>query len=651
MSLLPKPDNKTHIDVQHGINDDIITTLQKRFPEAVREAAPAAQKFKGKNRLDTARKIWNWLKSDITYQRDPDGYQDIRMPRYFHHHRAGDCKSYTLNSLALWKNIYPDDKIRFFYAGYTDGTKTPTHVYGKIQPSDGSKEIIIDGCWYFVNSEKNYTFGKYSPVMEIRTLSDNLTHGNPKRTTLAGMYDAISPYDRGRIEDCINDAVQLELLKLAKQQGAVSTAEIQEYIQGISARHAKRKKDGSKNAKALHYIDAAALFLGRSCFLLFVTLNVNGLASKLDQLHKWGKDGGVMKMWYTMGGNTKKFLKIIQHGAKKKKLFLSKKAKLKYEERYGPLSPNEVAYEKGVHDEIGVLPAVAAAAIGVVPILAGLIPKMIDGFRQAGPKGAQQAKGLIGEGTDLAGALQRNGYPINNGTIETLAGGSSVDAKGNPVGPDGKPVKLEPKAGYSFTFDWHNLHVISGIYDPTAPDDTPTVEPNPNAGQDEQYAPLPSSSYQETPATPTDQFSDTMKTLGPILQTSMTAGLGVASSVMSQSQNPNIRKWGGALGGAESALTGQNLRAAGYPTDAQYHDQLHRGHKINLFPIAVGGTLLFAGYEMFKPKPTISGFVKEHPYLTYFLAGSAIVATVEIARPSLFQLDKKNNSDSSNSNN
>ena len=585
MPALGLPDNKTHIDVEHGMNEDIITTLQKRFPEAVKEAAPVAQKYKGKNRLDTAKNIWNWLKRDITYKRDPDGYQDIRMPRYFHYHKAGDCKSYTLNSLALWHNIYPDDKIRFFYAGYTVGTKTPTHVYGKIQPADGSKEIIIDGCWYFPNSEKNYTFGKYSPNMQVRTLSDNLTKSN----TLAGMYEAISPYDKGRLEHCINDAVQLELLKLAKQQQTMTPDEIHEAIAGIAARH--RKKDGSKNRKALHAINMAALFFGRSCFLLFVTLNVNGLASKLNQLHKWGKDGGIMKMWYIMGGNTKKLLKIIQHGAKKNKLSLSKKAKLKYEQRYGPLSPNEVAYEKGVHGEIGVAPAIAAAAIGVVPILAGIIPKMIDAFRQHGPAGHQDAKGLIGEGTDLVGAIQRNGYPIHSGVIETLAP-IATDKAGNPVGPDGKPIKLEPKTGYTFTFDWHNLHVISGIYDPTAPDETPTVEPDPN-----QQQPAPASNYTPEPSTPNDQFADTMKTLGPMLNTAMTAGLNVTASVLSQSDNPNIRKWGNAAAGAESVLTGQNLRAAGYPTDAQYHDQLHRGHKINLFPIAVGGTLLFLGYE------------------------------------------------------
>jgi len=292
-----------------------------------------------------------------------------------------------------------------------------------------------------------------------------------------------------------------------------------------------------------------------------------------------------------MGGNTKKLLKIIQHGAKKNKLSLSKKAKLKYEQRYGPLSPNEVAYEKGVHGEIGVAPAIAAAAIGVVPILAGIIPKMIDAFRQHGPAGHQDAKGLIGEGTDLVGAIQRNGYPIHSGVIETLAP-IATDKAGNPVGPDGKPIKLEPKTGYTFTFDWHNLHVISGIYDPTAPDETPTVEPDPN-----QQQPAPASNYTPEPSTPNDQFADTMKTLGPMLNTAMTAGLNVTASVLSQSDNPNIRKWGNAAAGAESVLTGQNLRAAGYPTDAQYHDQLHRGHKINLFPIAVGGTLLFLGYE------------------------------------------------------
>lgn len=593
MSGLAKPDNKIHIEATGALNSDIMAAMEKRFAQAVQEAAPIAKKFKRSTRLETARNIWEWLKNDITYKKDPEGYQDIRMPRYFHHHKMGDCKSYTLNSLAIYHNIYPQDKVRFFYAGYAPGADTPSHVYGKIQPSDGSKEIIIDGCWYFANSEKDYTFGKYSPDMTVRTLSDNLVNVPSARVTrgmdIERMYKALPAYDRGRFENCISDLVQLKLMELGKKQGALNKEEIESVLSGISAKHKKKGgKGGGK--KVLHWFNAAALFIGRSAFLLFVTLNVNGLASKLAQLNKWGKLGGVLNTWYMMGGNNKKFLKIIAKGATKKKLFLSKKAKNTYEQRYGALSPNEVAYEKGVHGTdftIGVLPAVAAAALAVVPILAGIIPKMIQGFRAAGPQGHREAAGLINEGHAMANTVAENGYPYSPDAVAPfMAPGDSFHGPGVKGGVPGA------KPGVKFVFDWHNLHVISGIYgiyddgtDSPAPVSATTGQENPNP-QPEPVAPV------------NDKFADTMKTLGPILNTVTTAGLATAGSVMSQSANPNIRKWGNALDGAESALTANALAKAGYHQEAQFHQGAAR--RINLFPIAAGVGTAWTAFEIYK---------------------------------------------------
>ena len=603
MSGLAAPDNKISVDVKDGMNDDIIDVLHKRFPAAVTEAGPVSHKFKGRDRLDTARKLWQWLRTDIKYAKDPDGVQDIRMPRYFHHHKAGDCKSFTLNSLAIWHNLYPNDKIRFFYAGYGDGTKTPTHVYGKIQPADGGREIIIDGCWYFVNSEKKYSFGKYSPNMQVRTLS-GFESVQVNGIDVAGMYDAMSPYERGRVEHCISDLVQLKLLELAKKNEVKSPDEILKHLEGIEQGIAKRHKRGGGGKKFLHYINAAALFLGRSAFLLFVTLNVNGLASKLGQLVKWGKATGIMDMWYIMGGNIKKFKKIIARSQKRKKLFLSKKARLKYEARYGPLSPGEVAYEKGVHGEIGIAPAIAAAAIAVVPVLAGIIPKMIDAFRKAGAPGHQEAAGLINEGKDLAHAVETQGYPINSDTVNAfLPNGQTTDTGARP----GNGAAFTPKTGaapVSFKFDWRNLNPIGDINFIGDTTDTPEQQ-----AYDAQHypapadTPAPSATYTPTPGTPPDQFADTMKTLGPILQTVTTAGLQTAASVLSQSRNPNIQHWGNALGGAESVLTGHVLRQGGYTQEANMHDQIHKGTVVNLFPIVLGAGALFAVYEFTKSKP------------------------------------------------
>ena len=576
MSEIGKPDNKVTIEVHDAINSDIMTILEKNFERAASQAAPIAYKFKGKDRIETARNIWLWLRKEIKYKKDPEGFQDIRLPRYFHAKKTGDCKSFTINALAIYHNIYPADKLFFFYAGYVPFTETPTHVYAKIMPASGGPEIIIDGCWYFFNSEKAYTFGKYSKNMTVRTLSDNLSEGHARPShdlDLQGLYDSMGAYDRGRMDACMSDLVQIKLMELAKKQNAASPAEIMQGVEQISGK-------GGKGKKALHYINMAALFLGRAAFLLFVTLNVNGLASKLAQLHKWKKDGGILNTWYIMGGNVKKFNKIVDRAKNKKKFFLSKKAKRKYEERYGPLSPNEVAYNKGVHGEIGALPAVAAAAIAVIPVLAGIIPKMIEGFRAAGSQGHKEAAGLIGEGKAMAEAVQQNGYPMSSSVVESFM--APGDQFHGPASKSGARVGAKP-VETKYVFDWHNLHLISGIADD---------------------APAPANLPYTSPEAPKDKFSQTMETLGPILTTVASAGLQTASSVMQQSENGNIAKWGRALGGAESALVGNVLNKAGYADDARFHMQQAR--VVNLFPIALGGggLLLALGlYSALKSKP------------------------------------------------
>jgi hypothetical protein len=633
-SEIGKPDNRDTVIVRNADNKDIIRVLESQFAKAVREAAPIAYRFKGKDRMETARNIYTSLKNDVIYEKDGFGYQDIRLPRRFWNTRKGDCKSFTLNTLAIWSNLYPDDDVIFKYAGYYDENPPPTHVYGLVGKK-GEKPIIIDGCWPFFNSEKTPSFTQRSNPMDVRILSGVGDCGIQFTPEAKAMYNRVyssltSQREKEAFKEFLYKKMMLELNKEEYVNGTITPECMYDNIcaiEGIGrASAAKKAKRKAKAKKFLHWFNAAALFLGRAAFLLFVTLNVNGLASKLADLHKWGKDTGVMNTWYMFGGNTKKFLQIIERGAKKKKLFLSKKAKEKYEQRYGPLSPNEVTYEQGTKvSGIGVLPALAAAALAVVPILAGIIPKMIDGFRagaKAGIPGAsKQAGGLIGEGTDLVNANMANGYNPATGDLvnsflppgQSAMSHSKVDSRA-----------IEPNKG---GIVWDLKKFYTPIADPTAPDDTVGVELPPDAN-----TVIPAGSPDGTVSIPPDapnipdEHAADMAQLAPLLKTLAATGLATAGSVMSQSQNPNIRKWGGALDGAESALTGQALHKAGYHEDAKFHEGLHAGTRINMVGVAFWGGLAYLALSG-GDKKKISGvgdFAKEHPWMTFFTVGAAI---------------------------
>ena len=593
-SEIGAPKNRYAVKHHDGVNADIQKALENAFARSVKEAAPIAYRFKGADRIATAENIYKYLKNVIQYEKDPDGYQDIRLPKFFHHSRVGDCKSFTLNTLSIWANLYPSDKIYFFYAAY-DGGKTPTHVYALIEPKN-EPAIIIDGCWYFFNSEKDYTLGFKSKNMQIRELSGIgfiQPHSEAPGEYLNKIYRTLDARGKSEFRDLLQKKIAFEAVKDLREGNHINAIECLqkiEAIEGIGAHKKKHKKGGGK--KFLHWFNAAALFVGRAAFLFFVTLNVNGLASKLQQLNKWGKLGGVLNTWYTLGGNQKKFIQIINKGAGKKKLFLSKKAKQKYEQRYGALSPNEVAYQKGVHGEISG-PEVAAAAIAVIPVLAALIPKMINGFRDAGAKGQHEAAGMINEGHDLVNQMSNSGYAPNHSAIDAfLPSGQSAAYRGAY-----DPHAAGQKNKYGVVFDLKKFYTpISD--DPAAPvDDTP-----PPAGSNTAIpGGSPDGTIQVTPpANPMDKFNQEMQTLGPLLSTVAQVGLTTAGTVMSQSKNPNVRKWGGALDGAESVLTAQALRKAGYPGDARYHEDLHGGGRLNVAGVLFWSGLAYVGYKAVK---------------------------------------------------
>ena len=135
-------------------------------------------------------------------------------------------------------------------------------------------------------------------------------------------------------DDEPQDKMKLEIIKLQHGNGDMSAIEAHEQICTIEGLGRARRGRGRLGRKILHWFNVAALFLGRAAYLLFVTLNINGLASKLQKLIQWGKFKKLEDIWYLLGGNVGKFKNIILHGSKKKKLWLSHKAHVRYNQKF-----------------------------------------------------------------------------------------------------------------------------------------------------------------------------------------------------------------------------------------------------------------------------------------------------------------------------
>jgi hypothetical protein len=552
-----KPDFRYSVKYHDAVNSDIQKVLEAAFPKAVKEAAPIAYRFKGADRIDTAKNIYNYLKNEITYQKDPEGYQDIRYPRFFHHTRVADCKSFTLNTLSIYHNIYPQDRLYFFYAGY-DGGNVPTHVYALIEPK-GQSPIIIDGCWYFFNSEKNYTLGFKSKNMQVRELSGIEGNARPEAAeAFDRIYKSLDAKGKEQFKQALRDRLHLEIIKYEHGQGTMNGAQAYKEICMIEGLGIGRRGKGKLGRKLLHWFNAAALFLGRAAFLLFVTLNVNALASKLDKLIKWGKFDRIDNIWYILGGNTKKFKQIIQRGAKKKKLWLSHKAHVRYNEKFEGRDDHGNKL-KGVDaiesHEIGAAP-VAAAAVAAIPVLASLIPKMIEAFKSATatqPQAAAEANEMANQGNDLVQSAKDGGYQPNAGTIDVMLPPGQTAELGNTM-----PAAARAQAGssdFDFSSDDENLY---GIGD----------------------------------------FNDVMTALTPALGSLATVGMSELGKVISRSKNKTVHNIG-EIG--DAAAAGYAAQRGGYTQDAQYLQKVHReGRRKKISPVMLlgGAALLLVGAKV-----------------------------------------------------
>ena len=143
-------------------NAQLQTALEQALPGAVAQTKDIAPQFKGATDTDTCRKIFDFLKTKVKY--DKDGFtQKIKYPSALLRDGRGDCKSYSLFTAAILKNL--NIPFRWTYASYTPGVNTPGHVY--ITTDSG---CICDVVWGKFNSEKK-PYNKFYKNMNISYIS------------------------------------------------------------------------------------------------------------------------------------------------------------------------------------------------------------------------------------------------------------------------------------------------------------------------------------------------------------------------------------------------------------------------------------------------------------------------------------------------
>jgi hypothetical protein len=282
-SKIGNPEFKDSLHFNYGINRDIIKTINSNFNKSVKETKQIAPYLKGSTPEETCNNIWNFLKKQIKYVKDPDGYQYIKTPKRFLKEKTGDCKSYSLFSAGILKNIYPKSEVFLRYSGYSDN-KIPSHVYTILKLNN--KSYICDGVYNKPLKEKQYKH-KEDYKMKIYTLSG---------------IDEENQNVEGWFKDLVKGAK-----KVVQNVGKGIEKTAKSVAKGVTNVVQKVTK-GAKNIGLAPF---------RASFLGLVAINVKNLARKLKEANE--RDPAKLKsFWENWGGDYNQLTKTINSGSTKK---------------------------------------------------------------------------------------------------------------------------------------------------------------------------------------------------------------------------------------------------------------------------------------------------------------------------------------------
>lgn len=141
---------------RNATNSELQRAIEAAIPQATKQAAAFADRYKGKTEEESCKKIFDYLKNNINYKAD-GADQQVRLPSGLMRTAQGDCKSYSVFTSAVLSNLRIPHKL--VYASYDPKDSTPSHIYVMT-----NKGCIIDAVYGKFNAEKKATYKKYKKM-------------------------------------------------------------------------------------------------------------------------------------------------------------------------------------------------------------------------------------------------------------------------------------------------------------------------------------------------------------------------------------------------------------------------------------------------------------------------------------------------------
>lgn len=180
---------------------DIIDGIVNTHYQYADEYDKISNYFVGESELETARNIFNFLKSNVPYYIESNNNQTLRSPSAIVA-LPGDCKSYALFANGVLDSLNRKGifqvPLAFRFAGYKDSTREPQHVFAVMYPGT-KKEIWIDPVLPRFNEKRQPSFYKDKKIkMALIALSGVGYSTEDKRAEMEAYRDKLVR-DRDRL--------------------------------------------------------------------------------------------------------------------------------------------------------------------------------------------------------------------------------------------------------------------------------------------------------------------------------------------------------------------------------------------------------------------------------------------------------------------
>jgi len=173
---------------------DIIDGIINTHYQYADEYDKISNYFVGESELETARNIFNFLKSNVPYYIESNNNQTLRSPSAIVA-LPGDCKSYALFANGVLDSLNRKGifqvPLAFRFAGYKDTTREPQHVFAVMYPGT-KKEIWIDPVLPRFNEKRQPSFYKDKKIkMALIALSGVGYSASDKRAEMEAYRDKL----------------------------------------------------------------------------------------------------------------------------------------------------------------------------------------------------------------------------------------------------------------------------------------------------------------------------------------------------------------------------------------------------------------------------------------------------------------------------